>query len=527
MKPWIPKGSHGLPLIVGLAALMVALACGNVTTRQERLAARGMLPSAQRPPEAATETGSANHPTTPEAQPPSSAANKGWDPTGADSPPTSTSDPLARPAAGTPRIAPDQAAGTSSRGIEHARPSAAEPASERPGPEGAQSQPERPTVRSDLVLGSFGAEAGLLGRNQLPAIAAIRAWTAEVNSRGGLNGHRVRLITADDGGDPARSQAIVRHMVEQDHVVAFFYPFTIGTLVPTLPYLEAHGVPVLGHIGAETQADYSPAVFHPLTGADKGTAWGFVLGITSQTENRKLGILYCQEVAACTLVRDGIKRILPYKDLRDVYDAQISIAQPDYTAQVIGAQQAGVDVLVVFADTATVNRVAVSAHRQGYRPVLSAPHNVQSSELGAYDDLDGLTFYSRVFPYGSEPMSQYRAAIGQYQPNQPLGELGAAAYVTGRLLEKIAPLLGAAPTSAEVAEALYSLQNETLGGLLPPITFPRNKDRSEVNLCVIPITYTHHAFVTLGGPMTFVCAPDSNNKPGGAPSRGGAGGWHD
>jgi branched-chain amino acid transport system substrate-binding protein len=363
--------------------------------------------------------------------------------------------------------------------------------------------------RSEIVFGSFGVEAGPLGTISGPAAPAIRAWVADVNSRGGLAGHPVRVILADDGGDPARAQAVVRQMVERDKVVAFFYPYAIGTLVPVLPYLEEKGIPVLGQMGAETLADYSAAVFQPFMAADKGTAWGFMLSLAAQTDKKKIGILWCREVSACSLVKDGVRKLSGYKGLEVVYDAQISFAQPDYTAEVLRAQQAGVEIMMTFADIATVNRVAQSSHRQNYHPIQSATHNMQHSEALNYaDELDGLLTYSRIPPYNSPKMAPYMKAMRTYQPKAPIGELGGAAYVMGQLLEaKIAPLLDDDPSPAEITEAMYTLKNETLGGLLPGIGFPRQKDRSTVNLCVIPVTFKDKKFLTPAG-ETFICAPD-------------------
>jgi hypothetical protein len=80
--------------------------------------------------------------------------------------------------------------------------------------------------------------------------------------------------------------------------------------------------------------------------------------------------------------------------------------------------------------------------------------------------------------------------------------------VMGELLQaRIAPLLDDDPTPAEFTEAIYRLRNETLGGLLPGITFPRQADRSEVNLCVIPVTFKDKKFVTPAS-EAFICAPD-------------------
>jgi branched-chain amino acid transport system substrate-binding protein len=505
------------PARLGLAlacAVLVTAACGNTTTREERLAARGIR--AETPADAAG--GSAAATGAPSAAPSSSDQAAPIDSElaasspavrGSDSRTTSTARTQATAAGAT---TPGPGAAAVVAGSAPPKPGATgTPGAVKPA-EPAMAAPKPVVKRSEMVFGSFGVEAGPLGTISGPAPPAIRAWVADVNSRGGLAGHPVRVIMVDDGGDPARAQSAVRQMVEKDKVIAFLYPYAIGTLVPVLPYLEEKGIPVLGQMGAETLADYSAAVFQPFMAADKGTAWGFVKAILAQTDKRKLGIFWCREVAACALVKDGIKKITPYEGVNVVYDTQISFAQPDYTAEVLGAQRAGVEVLITFADIATVNRVGQSAHRQSYRPVLSATHNMQHRDVFSYQaDLDGLLSYTRIPPYDSPKMADYRRAMSTYQPKAPLAELGGAGYVMGKLLEvKIAPLLDDDPTPAELTEAMYTLRGETLGGILPPITFPRAKDRSEVNLCVIPVTFKGGKFVTPG--ETFVCAPGW--KPG-------------
>ena len=512
-----------------VCAVTVLGACGNVTTRAERLAARGIsadrsAPDAAGAPNAAavagdgTAVGGAASTGQPGAASVTATASGGAvSAVGGSATRSATAAPrssAAVAAGGSGSGSAASGAGPAAAGVSPGTGSGNPAAGSAAAAPGTPGQAQAAAKRSEIVFGSFGVEAGPLGTISGPAPAAIRAWVADVNSRGGLAGHPVRVILADDGGDPARAQAVVRQMVERDKVIAFFYPYAIGTLVPVLPYLEEKGIPVLGQMGAETLADYSAAVFQPFMAADKGTAWGFMLSLAAQTDKKKIGILWCREVAACGLVKDGIRKLSGYKGLEVVYDAQISFAQPDYTAEVLRAQQAGVEILMTFADIATVNRVAQSSHRQNYHPVLSATHNMQHSEALNYaDELDGLLTYSRIPPYNSPKMAPYLRAMRTYQPKAPIGELGGAAYVMGQLLEaKIAPLLDDDPSAAEMTEAMYTLKNETLGGLLPPITFPRQKDRSEVNLCVIPVTFKDKKFLTPAS-EAFVCAP--NWKPAG------------
>ena len=505
-------------------------ACGNVTTREERLAARGISAdqAAGSPSGNGADAANAEVAAAASDSAAAGAGATGGGGTGSAGQPFSGSTGAAptggsaNAATGGVRSSSGSAAssgagaaarsGTASQSSAAAAPSgSAAGAAPVEGSAGAAGGPNAQAAvkRSEIVFGSFGVEAGPLGTISGPAAPAIRAWVADVNSRGGLAGHPVRVILADDGGDPARAQAVVRQMVERDKVVAFFYPYAIGTLVPVLPYLEEKGIPVLGQMGAETLADYSAAVFQPFMAADKGTAWGFMLSLAAQTDKKKIGILWCREVSACSLVKDGIRKLSGYKGLEVVYDAQISFAQPDYTAEVLRAQQAGVEIMMTFADIATVNRVAQSSHRQNYHPIQSATHNMQHSEALNYaDELDGLLTYSRIPPFNSPKMAPYMKAMRTYQPKAPIGELGGAAYVMGQLLEaKIAPLLDDDPSPAEITEAMYTLKNETLGGLLPGIGFPRQKDRSTVNLCVIPVTFKDKKFLTPAG-EAFICAPD-------------------
>jgi hypothetical protein len=89
-----------------------------------------------------------------------------------------------------------------------------------------------------------------------------------------------------------------------------------------------------------------------------------------------------------------------------------------------------------------------------------------------------------------------------------MGQIGGDVFVYGKLLEeKIAPLLQDPPTTANILDGLYALKNETLGGLLPGVTFPRSGDRTKVNMCSIPTKVQGGKFVSHDGKDTYVCAP--------------------
>jgi branched-chain amino acid transport system substrate-binding protein len=341
-----------------------------------------------------------------------------------------------------------------------------------------------------------------------PAPPALRAWSAYINSRGGINGHPVRVILGDDNADPARTLAIVRQMVEQDHVIAFLndYSFTLSAVVK---YLEEKQIPDIGSIGGDAAGDHASMVFHPLVGPDRGQAWGFLLTVASQTDKKKLGILYCREAATCAAQMASFKKLLPWNGMEDAYEAQVSLAQPDYTAEMIQAQRAGAEVILLLIDSASAARVAQSAHRQGYNPIFAGTYNLNQDLIFAgAKELEGLLLTSRTPPWDSSPrMQMYRDAMDRYQPKAYRGDLGGGVFVAGKLLEeKIGPLIGEPPTTAQILQGLYALHNETLGGLLPGVGFIHG-EHFTTNQCVVPVKLTGGKFMAHDAAESFVCAP--------------------
>ncbi|WP_084671131.1 ABC transporter substrate-binding protein [Sporichthya polymorpha] len=363
--------------------------------------------------------------------------------------------------------------------------------------------------RDEIVMCSFGNSTGVLGAVSGPAPAANAAWASYTNARGGLAGHRVRMIIADTGGAAANAQAIAQRCVEQERAVAIFNEYTFGEIDGALPYLKAKKVPVIGSIGAALASDHNIMVFNPLNGADVGNAWGFLNTIIAQTDKRKLAVLYCQEAATCAQQVVSFGKLLPYKGLEIVYKAQVSLVQPDYTAQLLQARNAGAEIMVLLLDSASVGRVARNAAQQNYAPVLAGSYNLGiQATLDQGPVLNGLILASRTPAYSTSPLLRdYRDAMARYQPGKPLGDVGAGAFVSGALLERYASafLAKTSVTSQDLLDLLYSLKNEKLGGLLPGITFAPSDDRTQTNRCIAPVRLDNGAFVQRGG---FVCAPD-------------------
>ena len=364
-------------------------------------------------------------------------------------------------------------------------------------------------TKGEIVLGSIGTSSGVLGAVSGPAPPAIKAWASWTNAHGGLAGHPVRVILADAGGDPGKAQSIVRQFVEQDHVAAIFYDYMFTEKQAVLPYLEQKQVPLIGTIGGDTSGDHSPIDFNPLLGPDQGDAWSFILGThTIAPDKKKLASFYCREANTCSVQEQSFKKLLPWEGMQLVYEAQVSLAQPDYTSEVLQAKNAGADVILTLVDSQSVIRIAQAAHRQGWNVQLAGTYNLaQDLILQGSKDLEGLILTQRTASFQTSAKTQdYRDAMAQYQPGAATGDLGEGVFVVGRMLAKIAPQLPDKPGPADMLNALYSLHGEKLDGLLPGITFNRG-EHVNVNLCMVPTVLRNGAFVAHDAAESFVCAP--------------------
>lgn len=384
------------------------------------------------------------------------------------------------------------------------------------GPTGAGSPGAGPTpapgagaALGEIRLGSFGVQSGILGATMAPFFLGARAWVADVTTRGGLGGHPVRLILGDDGGDPARAQSLARRMVEQDKVQAFYTVAAPTTLQAVTPYLEQVQVPIIGLCECNPAVDESPMAFQPGIGSTTGLAWAHLAPLVGMSDKRKLSIFFCREVTSCSQSAEGIKRLAAQVGVQVVHETQMSLAQPDFTAEVLSARNAGADAVIVVADNATIVRILRSAHRQNYRPQVSTPtagYEPRFIRTGGAD-VEGTVVASSTVPWSTSPrLADYRAAMARYLPEGELSTLGAEMWGSGKLIEVLAKRFPANVTSADFLDALYSLRGETAGGIFPPLAFRKGTGHADTNQCVIPVKVVNGKFQPLSDEQ-FSCAP--------------------
>ena len=329
-----------------------------------------------------------------------------------------------------------------------------------------------------LIIGSVGDYSGIAGASEKDGPKALQIWAAWVNDHGGVNGHPVKVYVVDDGMDPQRYQAAVKDLVENKHVIAFVDNFAPFTIQAGVKYLEDKRVPVIGGDCAEYVWNQSPMLF-PQCPAYVSSIWGITRVGAVYGKGKNFGAIICSEAAACTNTKqewfhNGLAKSA---GVNPVFEADVSIGQPDFTAECIDARRAGVEIMSVVADVGTVGRVVNSCDRQNFHPQYIQGSGTMDAHLATLDGMSDALVQLNDFPWtvNNSGVQLFRDAYKTYAPDDPLTPNASQGWASAIVFQHAAEHVGAHPTSAQILAGLWSMRNETFGGLTPPLTFVKDK----------------------------------------------------
>jgi branched-chain amino acid transport system substrate-binding protein len=299
-------------------------------------------------------------------------------------------------------------------------------------------------------------------------------WASSVNAAGGINGHPVKMIALDDGGNPATALQDAKQLVEQDHVMAIVGEVSVAD-AGFASYVASKDIPVVG--GGSPEATFSSNPDFYVSGSP---LLALIVGTLAQAKGKtNLGVAYCAESPVCAQIvplTQGVGKLFGLK----ITPLKISGTAPNYTAQCLAMKSAGVDALYVADNGATVQRVVASCKQQGFTPLNVGQGPTTANALLKDPNLNG----SLIAGTSANPYDASLPAVKAFQDAMPgLIKTSTFAYdafyawTGGKLFEAAAKAANITPTStgADVKKGLYALKNETLGGLIPPTTFTPGK----------------------------------------------------
>ncbi|EIV91840.1 ABC transporter substrate-binding protein [Frankia sp. QA3] len=337
-----------------------------------------------------------------------------------------------------------------------------------------------PATGTPLKIGNVGLYSGAFGPQNQRGLDALLAWSKWVNAHGGIAGHPVEVISRDDQGDPTKSIAAVRQLVEQDKVLALVGNFAGATDGSWRSYVEQRNIPVIGGITTTAQYGKSP-MFFAATSNSLGYLTGEVYGV-KLAGAPKFGTIVCAEQAACAEANGLISGIAGRLGIASAGVQTASASAPNFTSQCLSLRSAGVKAVITNVPAQVTERLIKDCSTQRFQPTyvfsggVFQQNLIQPASEGAW-----LTSGAPLW-FGDKPyLTDFKAALKQYTKNDPDG-FASRGWQAGLFFAAAAKNVSATPTSAEILDGLYALSGQSLGEWSPPLTFTKGKP-NEVGAC--------------------------------------------
>jgi branched-chain amino acid transport system substrate-binding protein len=361
----------------------------------------------------------------------------------------------------------------------------------------------KPT-KSEVLIGVSLAVTGANSALSKNSPDVVNAWVAWVNTEmGGINGHPVRALIRDTRADPATAGAIANEFIDAK-VLAEVGGYDSSTDAGWVKTLTDAKIPVIGGSSAAvwnatvgafnvTTASASQAGASVVAAkAAGGTTFGMVLSAGSPAA-----------AGAAPLIRAAADQVgIPVGG-----QLFIAAADPFYTAACLSMQSAGVDALLLGVASDVGTRVIDDCAKQGYRPQFIASGGTVDGALAEVSK-GGTSFAGQIasFPWwvSTPAVKNYRDVMAKYAPGKEYrNHVQSTAWASLELFRKAMSNASDNPTAAETLAALYTIKNESLGGLIAsPVTY-RSGEKSPPIGCFFVYKLTNGTF---GGGIT-ACYP--------------------
>ena len=330
-------------------------------------------------------------------------------------------------------------------------------------------------LKVGLICSCSGPFASSLG--SLPDVAT--AWATYINDNGGINGHPVEVVVADDAADATKSQQLVKKLVEEDKVLAIVDE-SASFDATWADYVTEKGIPVTGGVSFTQPMSTNPNFF-PAGGTLAAVTYGLIENM-QEAGTLKLALLPCAEAPLCDGYGGQIDRISAAigAGVDIVYQTKIAATAPNYTAQCLASKDAGADAMYVGHAGQVVERVVNECVAQGFTPKQFQVGGDVVESWASNPNMDGVPIAQLHLPLNDTTTvggKAFHDAISKYAPDLPTSSNWAGpameSWIGFQLFAAAAQdaKVGPDSTGDDVKKGLYAIAGTTLDGLAPPLNY--------------------------------------------------------
>jgi branched-chain amino acid transport system substrate-binding protein len=322
-------------------------------------------------------------------------------------------------------------------------------------------------TENEILIGSCSALEGPSKFLGIETVTGAKAYFDMINDEGGVNGRKLKLISADDSYDPAKTQECFDHLMAEK---VFAMGFFVGTptAVKYVPMADGAKVPLIGlFTGAQT-------LYVPLRHWIVNVRASYfdetreqVDGLWKTLGYKRIGVIYPDDAFGAAVL-EGVKTALKAHGAEPAATA----SYPRQTSQVGGAietvRAANPEAVVVVGPANTVAPILKQSHARAWKPLFVTVSFVGTDELisEAGPDAEGVVITQVVPPYymtEQKSVALYRRELGKYFPSEQPNFVSLEGFVDAMVMVEGLKRVGKDLTREGLIRAIESIHDHDLG----------------------------------------------------------------
>ena len=363
-------------------------------------------------------------------------------------------------------------------------------------------------VAADKIV--FGQAAPLDG----PAAAlglgmreGLLAAFAEANKAGGVKGHKIELISVDDGYEPNKSIEVTKKLLDEDKVFALIGPVGTPTSAATQPIANEGGVPFIGAFtGAEfLRAPYTANVINLRASYFQETE-EMVERLTKDVGAAKIAIMY-QDDAYGRSGLAGVQAALGRRNMALVAEGTYERNTIAVKGAVLSIKKGNPDAVIMIGAYKPTAEFIKLARQTKVNAVFVSVSFVGSDALAEELGPAGAgVVVTQVVPYPRDPsvgvVGKYQAALKAAAPNAVPGFVSLEGYMVGRLAIMALDRISGDITRQALLDVFSKNGNFDIDGTKLGFAAGKNYGSDTVYLTVLQADGAYKAVTTLSKPSS-------------------------
>lgn len=269
-----------------------------------------------------------------------------------------------------------------------------------------------------LKICAIDDRSGAAADTGIESLNAMNMVVESVNSKGGINGKKIELVTYDGKTDPQLTATLATRCAEDDKGLMIIGGSPTAPAVAMVPVAEQFKIPY--YILSASSVNMKDAKWHFRFGPDGSQDGLAVADAFAELGFKKVGIIN-NSTPFGTETAKSTTKALEAKNIKVVTQQTYEMSATDVSPQVINLRQAEPDVILVFPYPADGARVARTIRQLGVKaPIIMPRVGIMAAFLKlAGEAADGILVPTSVDMTRPDVAKLYNDYNAKYKPIAP------------------------------------------------------------------------------------------------------------